>query len=237
MKAVSLALVAAAGLLPALGFSATVVYSDSQIIQNLGKTSLSLNYFDSGLGTLTGVNVAVGVNFADVSVELDNDSLNAQWGLGMLKNTASGFTVDSAAIASSIPSITVSDFGIDLSSGLYSLGATSGDPVGVFNAQPGATDYAIWGLGSVVAGDAANVASGDLSSFVGMGNFLLSLNTFFYTTGVFQGGDGKFQGSTPDATFKATVTYTYAAIPEPATYALILGVCTLGFIGWRRFRK
>ncbi len=27
------------------------------------------------------------------------------------------------------------------------------------------------------------------------------------------------------------------SIPEPSTYALILGACTLGLVGWRRFRK
>ncbi len=34
-----------------------------------------------------------------------------------------------------------------------------------------------------------------------------------------------------------SVTYTYSAIPEPSTYALILGCATLGFVAWRRRRK
>lgn len=32
-------------------------------------------------------------------------------------------------------------------------------------------------------------------------------------------------------------SYTITAVPEPSTYALLLGVGTLGLVGWRRFRR
>jgi len=34
-----------------------------------------------------------------------------------------------------------------------------------------------------------------------------------------------------------SAVYTLTAVPEPSTYALFLGVGTLGLVGWRRFRR
>ena len=34
-----------------------------------------------------------------------------------------------------------------------------------------------------------------------------------------------------------SANYSITAVPEPSTYALLLGVGTLGLVGWRRFRR
>lgn len=237
MKAVSIALFAAAGLYPAVGFAQVQVpYTVSSTIVNGGTTTLNLPYFDSSLGTLTGVYFSTAVSLANIEVELDNDANKANTGWGFVSNTASAFS--GGAVQSSLaPFVSASDFSIIQQSGVYQLSSTTGDAINVFNAT-NSTDYAKWvPAAAFTAGDGGNIAAGDIDLFKGTGNFAISLNTTFLTAGLFSGGDGYFRGSTADATFSGSVVYTYNAIPEPSTYAMILGACTLGLVGWRRFRK
>lgn len=41
----------------------------------------------------------------------------------------------------------------------------------------------------------------------------------------------------PGEHLNISASYTLTAVPEPSTYALFLGVGTLGLVGWRRFRR
>ena len=47
--------------------------------------------------------------------------------------------------------------------------------------------------------------------------------------------DGETYHASADGS--VSVTYTYSAIPEPSTYALIFGSAALGLVAWRRRRK
>lgn len=47
----------------------------------------------------------------------------------------------------------------------------------------------------------------------------------------------RWSNNAGSAAYVDDVVVTATAIPEPSTYALFLGVATLGLVGWRRFRR
>ena len=51
---------------------------------------------------------------------------------------------------------------------------------------------------------------------------------------VFDGDHGKFFVGIEN---NNSLTLTYESVPEPATYAALLGAATLGFVGVRRWRQ
>lgn len=55
----------------------------------------------------------------------------------------------------------------------------------------------------------------------------------FASTGALYAGPSFYQADGTNVSFDH-FTYTAAAVPEPSTYAAILGACALGFVAWRR---
>jgi hypothetical protein len=103
---------------------------------------------------------------------------------------------------------------------LFALAATSGDPLGEFNAT-GESDYALWSPGTLTATGSGNIFSGVWGDYTGSGTFNTTVNAEINTTVVFTGLDGQVQYSTPLGSVSGKVIYTYSPIPEPATASMM----------------
>jgi len=105
-----------------------------------------------------------------------------------------------------------------------------------FNKQTVNAEYAIADSGIMYSSVAWNKLS-DLS-FATLASSEVSLNTVLSgtTLGVDQTLWVRWYNPNGSALVD-DVVISATAIPEPSTYALFLGVATLGLVGWRRFRR
>ncbi|HLP09118.1 MAG TPA: choice-of-anchor E domain-containing protein [Opitutaceae bacterium] len=232
MKAVPVLLLAAAGLVPALGYAATISYDVSTSLPSGSPSTLSLTRFDTSLGTLTGITVTLGVNITDTHVQFDNDADTVQTGTAGLRNIVSNFTSSAGGISASA---VTSGLAINQTANL-TIGANYNDLAGVANFQVGEQDYASWDPALISSSYTTSIGSAYFADWSSLSNITLSLDTSYFTSASISGNNGYGLINTPNGVFAASVTYTYA-IPEPATYALVFGALTLGLVGWRRFRK
>jgi hypothetical protein len=190
-----------------ISYSTTIATSAVSFSQ-----SLSLQKFDTSLGTLTGVTLGL-TNNATANVDVAN------------------FTAFSQAFINATAAIPVTLTGPDGS--FVSATATAGP----FNntAAPGLNAFS--GL-TATNSNTFSVLPANWSSYEGLG-FATAAFIASATTGVFSGSSvpGVFFGGSANAGGTATVTYTYTTseVPEPATMA-ILGAGLLG-LGTARRRR
>jgi hypothetical protein len=219
------ALLVAAGSLQA----ATVTYTNSVTMNHNQDATVSLNMFDSSLGTLTGIYLEYITQLAGANVQLDNDSALAQQGTAAVLNNATALS-----ISTRITGTGISRFALYIDAQqIFGLGATSGDAVGEFNVTAG-SDYANWSPGTLSASSGGYVDSSVFSDYIGLGTFTGTVKSSFFTSASFNGSDGYFQGNTPNGAFDGKVIYTYT-IPEPATASMMALVAAIGFLIRRRF--
>ena len=220
------------------GFSsaATIVQSQTFGIANGSGANLLFNKFNTTLGTLTSVtvNVLMGEGYRGVSV--DNDSTTG--GTIILTHTVTGQLSSSVSLLKAGGLSSVGQLGsltIVSTSGPLPIGATTGDPIGIFNYQYGNVDYNGMNSGSYASvSDSGNIDTSVISQYASPG-----LQTFGMTfaapvnqqaTGL-SGLHLYFDGS--EGNVDATVTYNYLAVPEPAS-ALLGGIGCLALLRRRR---
>ncbi|MFT3830916.1 MAG: choice-of-anchor E domain-containing protein [Opitutaceae bacterium] len=235
MKAVSVLLLAAAGLVPALGYSqtSTTSTSDSYWSYNTNPLSnyLDLEKFDSTLGTLQSVqfNFSVQVTSSLVSLKsYEPTSATAQvtYDIGGVTTTNAGTRLEGLLEGSSLL-MSANDYNI-----VSSLTSTSWSDVATLSGGGYTNTFSI-----------ASTDAGLLSDLTGTSRYGITINDAFLASlrqgavelAVGTNGLGILKESSV-AGYSVTAVYTYA-IPEPATYALVFGALTLGLVGWRRFRK
>lgn len=197
----------------------TLSFTNSVAMPNDVNSTVSLGKFDSSLGTLTGVSIKLTTTVSGAQVSMDNDSNQAQTGTARVQNLVNSLVSGVTLLKTNFLSIESSALQLNASQ-IFNLDATSDDTVGQFNAT-GLGDYGIWSPGSLSA-----VGSGDINSLVwagytGTGTFDITINSTYTTSATFDGNDGYFQGNTPNGAFEGIVTYSYEAIPEPASIAMI----------------
>ncbi|ARN57315.1 choice-of-anchor E domain-containing protein [Sedimentisphaera salicampi] len=181
------------------------------------QVDLNLDKFDTSLGTLTGVTLEVRTKTLGAEVQLDNDSTEAQTGTGKVINTVT-FNSTVSTVDSSFQAITGADISVNETQA-FELDPTSGDPVGEFNVTTG-DDYAEWVPGDIEKFVIQEIADAVWGQYEGTGEeFTLSFTPSMLTGATFDGENGHFEGSSPNAQAFAKVTYEY--IPEPMTMALL----------------
>ena len=179
---------------------ADYVYEYASVnVSGSGSQSLSFAQFNSSLGTLNSVTFSI------------SSSTN---------NTGSGMAYN--------PNTTGQTFGVNYSqtfsasgNGL-SLGLGSGAN-GAGYAAPRQTGYAYFG--NVNLSGSQVVTSSFMGQYIGTGSITTSLST--YASFSLEYGSVNFEGGYPPTiTGQATLTYSYTAVPEPAS----LSLCTIAIL-------
>jgi hypothetical protein len=225
--------------------AATVTYTDSSTYSVVEFTdhmaALTLPKFDSSLGELTGVSITLSILSDTFVVSADNDNAVSTNVDAYTRNT--GVSISSSLGSTSlldnnfVSIVDAATLQWTLSQNL-SLGATSGDAIGSYN-NTAQGDHATWTSGSISrTTGGGNVNSMFTNSYVGSGNFSLTV------TGNVQSGITSTSGvsssmTSPTMMAVANVTYSYSPsaspIPEPSAYTSVLGICSLvGVVGLRR---
>ena len=205
--------VGAAGLLSAGAANAAMLsYSDSIPLQNGIPTGfsfgLTLPAFDPADGTLTGV-----------SIELDSTITPIV--------SVTGF----AGVSPSLPfpySNAMSTDNVELTAptvdGDVIQSASTGSYSGTITAYYPTVDY-LYGVNPATVDDnTVSVSSANFASYELPNN---PLNFTFASDGGTYSATGAFVSGTENASAKATITYTYDAVPEPGSFGLL----ALGGIG------
>jgi hypothetical protein len=196
----------------------TVSYEDTQGLPNDTNTTLNLPKFNISGATLTNVWLKLEIRLSGAVVELDNDATVDQGGTAQVLSTVNTLGSSATLLKTDFTSFTGTNLGINQTAN-FPLAITTGDPLGVFNAQPGNGDYAKWDPGTLARTDSGDIAGSVWGGYEGTGNFTVTVNNSYLAGATFEGADGYFQGSTPSGEFYGKVTYTYT--PEPATLSLL----------------
>lgn len=192
-----------------------VSYSNTVSLTSGEDAVVSLNQFNSSLGTLTGITLEFRVVLSGAQFEFDNDNAASRNVQADFSGLVDAFSMDTRwdAIDDLIADLYVAD------SRDFSLSATTGDQVGEFNAT-GAGDYYNWVLGTLNGSFSDSVNSAYFSDYTGLGSFDSTMN--FVEEASHSPTYRVFRNETlPTGELTAIVTYEYA-IPEPAAMGLIV---------------
>jgi len=183
-------------------------------------TSLTLNKFDTSLGTLTGIYITLTSAMTGLDYQYDNDSTGPATAYAYLTLSLDQFSSAVSLLLTGGDSITASDLGGTVYQE-FSLNATTGDSTTAFNAT-GLDDYYDWNPGTISVSKGGDVSSSVWSDYEGSGTFAVTFRQNLSTYAGFLSGTGFTQKTDGPVIFSGSVTYEYtAAIPEPATISLI----------------
>jgi hypothetical protein len=198
----------AAAFLATSATAATVSFSDTHMIGS-ADTNFSLGQFNTGLGTLTGVQVIVDFSTLQGSVTVTNNDVanpvtvnhfNSTFQLN--RNTTLG--IASAYTATLTDVVATPNWGPDAP---FTVIAAGGSQTFTVDAQ------------DVVSNYTKNITSGYFNAYKGSGTVTLVASDIQAITTT--GSDYGVNSTALSASTKMTVTYTYTAVPEPGTIGLL----------------
>ncbi len=211
-----------------------VSFTNTVAMRSLQDATVSLSKFNSSLGTLTGIHIEFTTALYGTDYQFDNDIEG-----GRSKTVTVTLTSDTTGYFSTAVRLTGTGIyadGRDLlisAFGSLTLAPNDGDPL-LFDI--GGADYGQWAPGTLSATTGGDVDSSVFADYIGSGNFTATVNSEILaklsTLTDIAPGPNKL----PSGTFSATVTYNYAAVPEPAAIGLISlgGILTLTISRIRR---
>ncbi len=179
----------------------------------------SVSQFPPGSGTLLSVGLSLsGTLNSNITVQ------NITTLLGLGNNPSSG-------TASTQSALTVQDPHGNLTSSQLGLAATF-----PFSSLSAPTPISSGLLSSSGSDSNTYTSSPVLTDFTGNGTITLTGSTST-TTGIVYSGGVTYASASPTATLTGVVTYTFTAVPEPSTLALLCGggVALIGY-RWRKRR-
>jgi len=238
-------------LLPLLAASSVAVNAATQTFSDIiviaenssldGTNVITLSQFDSNLGTLTSVTVIAALKVPSLSIVVDNDS-EALAEVTTVFGTIGGISYSSSALASDgSNSIDSNDFNITTQNLTFSVEGNDTDSTSSFDVD-GGPDNGSFTTTSVNNGDSVAVASFSWGNyedeFPGSISYEIAVD-FVTDMNVNTGGGGgatRYEGTIPSSTFEVALTYTYTPVPEPSSYAALLGLFALGLVCIRRRR-
>ncbi len=213
--------VAAVGLLPA-ALAATIVqnFDTGQISPGSNtETDWNINQFDTGLGTLTGITLSAKLETWDGSYSIQNTTSPSALVTGTMhqgvSSTISGLQISLSSLDTTLAAGQSKNFSLP----------ANGDSDSVVGPT-----YA----NRTVAGpNVGSVSSSWFGLYEGTGTYAVK----FYSSQANSStasGSVAFNGTSAWSEGFLTVTYTYTAVPEPATMAMLAGIGLLGFGLMRR---
>ncbi|NVM74880.1 hypothetical protein FHW83_000640 [Duganella sp. SG902] len=211
MNKFSKTIFAAAALTLAMGANAAVIEFTSNTAQNIEENDGELSFakFNTALGTLTGVKFEL-FNVLSGSIEVTND---ATTGAGTFVVTAGG-QIESDVLGSVL--------------------TTSGSITKNFSLAAGQTGNVTLNPWTVSNSVSFN-SSSDLSAFKGTGDYTALLTGWSSATSSGSGNATYNPIIVMDGYAKVTYTYDAAPVPEPETYAMLLGgLALMGVVARRR---
>ncbi len=237
--------IAALAALPAALFAETVTFNDSlafQFTESLGSNVLTLNQFDSNLGTLTGVKLTIEYVVVSQTLELDNDATGTASGnYNFGEFGADGFEGGNLTTDAGFSQLDASDFSYTTQTFAYNLDPDTGtEGTDTFDVQPGEGDYASFATTEQTYGVTdREINSAVWGLYTGLGTVKFDLAKAYAATITDNtlNGSGvlRQQSALSTGTFSASVTYEYTpAVPESSTYSLIAGALALGWVMVRR---
>ncbi|MEI7958685.1 MAG: choice-of-anchor E domain-containing protein [Verrucomicrobiota bacterium] len=223
MQKTIFAIVLSAAILPTLSFGATTTPQTVSYNFSGGTKILTFNQFDSTFGTLTGVKIEITLQKTGGNVTVDNDSSDS----GTMTLTQElDLTVKMGATQLATLAAISSDSKF--------VGATSGDAIG-FTAT-GNTDYVQFA--PATASDSAVVnPSSPFTAYIGTGTFGLSAKLSVSNDFSFNNVYATVDPTTGTGNVTVTYTYTPTAVPEPTTWAMLVGGLGVLFAGRRLTRR
>jgi hypothetical protein len=199
---------------------------------------LNLTKFDSmgGALTLTGVQITITLAVPTLSIVVDNDSANLANVTALFATVGSPTFSSTASTFDGTDTVNPGYFSVTTQNSSFNVAGNDTDSTATFD-DDGGPDNGSFTTAPVLVGQIAtrDLSSATFASWTGVGNVDLTLNIDFVTDLNINsgggGGDTRFQGFIPSATYLADVTYTY--IPEPST-ALLGALGALGLLRRRR---
>lgn len=214
--------------------AATIEFTNSTSMISSQNATFSLSKFDASLGTLTGVYVEYWTTLTDSQFQMDNDSVSAQNATAKLRHIGLTLTQTPSLYKTARDiGISAADLSISTNKTFSLIATTSDDPL-VFN-NTGAGDYASWAPGTITKIGSADIYSGDIFDYQGVGSYDVTVNAEINTFVEYAGTDGRISIDTPTGAFAGKVIYTYSPIPEPASASMAILVLIAGFWVRRRF--
>lgn len=197
-----------------------------------GSQTLNFPKFDISLGTLTGVTIGFTLTKTGGTLEVDNDSLSG--GSITLNHSLAGSlsSPDVALFNTSFQPIGTLN---TVSSYTQSIGATTGDATNQFD-RTFAADYASYSPAVTSSTTSGAVSSLVWSGYEGIGTFAINVNA---TQGASITGLGGVQltRTVSQASGDVTVTYDFTPVPEPSTWAMVVGGVGMFAFGRRLSRR
>jgi hypothetical protein len=216
--------------LPLIAFPETVTYTTDKVTLTSGvQTALNLQQFDSssfGGATLTGVSIVYHYSVADFTTTYYNNSAASINVAQQFEAFVSSLKGGTTAVTNSLASINLAPTSITVGSVNYADSTSL--------APEASTIFSYSSMDRSAAGSVLNMYN---SLYQGSGMVSTYLTALDALTTKVWGAENSGKFSVGENTAYAAITYTYTPVPEPSTYALFLGVGTLGLIGWRRFRR